>query len=162
MKNSSKKLISIFSSLLMSSPLLHTAVKASNPMLATANNSKLEEIRVKRVNKKGKLVVKFCKKMKDYKGYVKVSDKKFTISEATIVKPRKIVWLDTKISKKDTKDINTDNLLARYFDDKDSSEPLKVLDEGDCPAGVLPLIIIGAGIVAGAGGSGGSGSTSSN
>ena len=47
--------------------------------------------------------------------------------------------------------IKTDNLLSEG----------KVITDGDCPVGILPLLVIGAGIAIGGSG-GGSGSSSSN
>ena len=99
--------------------------------------------------------------MDNYAGYVEVYNKKFFVEKADLVKPKKIVWKNTNISKTKGNAINTDNLLARYKDE-DTQGSLKVLDNGSCGIGILPFILIGAGIAAGAGGSGGSGSSSSN
>ena len=155
MKNPTTKFISILLSTLASLNVL-------SPIMALENNETLEEVRVKRVNKKNKLVVKFCNKMKDYKGFVEVDNQKFQINEADVIKPRKIVWKDVDLPIQRGKSISTDNLIARYYDDKDNSEPLTVLSDGECGVGILPLFILGAGIAAGAGSGGGSGSTSSN
>ena len=154
MKNPTKKIISIALTALTSFSLL-------TPVKVLANSSELEEVKTKKVNKKGNLVVKFCSKLKDYEGFVEVDNQKFQINKADIIKPRKIVWKDVNLPTQKGQNINTDNLIARYFDDKDN-EPLAVLDDGECGVGILPLIIVGAGIAAGASGSGGSGSSSSN
>ncbi len=149
-----------FSSFFALLPLNQTSILASEILLANSNDDDIEEVRVKRVNKKGNLVVRFCGKLKDYKGYVEVENQKFMVKDADIVKPRRIVWKNTSLPKLRGEDISVDNLLARYKDE-DRSEPLRVVDEGSCAVGILPLIIVGAGIAVGAGGSG-SGSTSSN
>lgn len=162
MQSSNKIFISFISPFLIALPFIQTTAIASDLLVAADNDNKLEEIRRKKVNKEGNLVVKFCKKLKDYKGFVEVSDKKFTVEEADIIKPRKIVWKNTNLNKQKGKSIKTDYLKARYFDDEDNSEVLKVVDEGECGVGILPFIILGAGIAAGAGGSSTSGSTSSN
>ncbi len=148
-----------FSSFFALLPLNQTSIFASEILLAN-NNDDIEEVKVRRVNKKGNLVVRFCSELKDYKGYVEVDDKKFNIKDADIIKSKKIVWKDTNLPKLKDDDISVDNLFARYKDE-DVTEPLKVVDDGTCGVGILPFIIIGAGIAAGAGGSGG-GSTSSN
>ncbi len=139
-----------------------TSFSFLSPVMAFDSNRELEEIKAKKVNKRGNLVVKFCRKLKDYDGFVKVGNQKFAINEADKIKPRKIVWKDVNLPVQRGKNINTENLLARYFDDRDNSQPLTVLDKGNCQIGILPLIIIGAGIIAGSGSGGGSGSTSSN
>ena len=149
-----------FSSFLALLPLNQTSLLASDLLLANSNDDDIEEVKARRVNKKGNLVVRFCSKLKDYKGYVEVENQKFMVKDADIVKPRRIVWKNTSLPKLRGEDISVDNLLARYKDE-DRSEPLRVVDEGSCALGILPLIIVGAGIAAGAGGSG-SGSTSSN
>ena len=148
-----------FSSLFALLPLNHSSILASDILLANSYDD-IEEVRVKRVNKKGNLVVRFCNKLKDYKGYVEVDNKKFNVLDADIIKPRKIVWKNTNLPKLKGDDILVDNLLARYKDE-DTTEPLKIVDDGECAVGILPFILIGAGIAAGAGGSGGGG-TSSN
>ena len=148
-----------FSSFFALLPLNQTSILASEILLANNNDDDIEEVRVRRVNKKGNLVVKFCSKLKDYKGYVEVDNQIFNIKDADITKPRRIVWKDTNLPKLKGDDISVDNLLARYKDE-DSTVPLRVVDEGSCGVGILPFIIIG-GIVAAAGGAG-SGSTSSN
>ena len=148
-----------FSSFLAFLPLNQTSILASDILLANNNDEDIEVVSRRRVNKKGNLVVKFCSKLKDYKGYVEVKNQKFMVDDADIVKSRRIVWKNTSLPKLRGDDISVDNLLARYKDE-DRSEPLRVVDEGDCPVGILPFILIG-GIVAGAGG-GGSGTTSSN
>ena len=148
-----------FSSFFALLPLNQTSILASDILLANNNDDDIEEVRVKRVNKKGNLVVRFCSKLKDYKGYVEVDNQIFNIKDADIIKPRRIVWKETNLPKLRGDDISVDNLLARYKDE-DSTVPLRVVDEGSCGVGILPFILIG-GILAGAGG-GGSGSTSSN
>ena len=149
----------VFSSFLAVLPLNQASILASDILLANNNDEELEEVRVRRVNKKGNLVVKFCSKLKDYKGYVEVDNQIFNIKDADIIKPRRIVWKETNLPKLKGDDISVDNLLARYKDE-DSTVPLRVVDEGSCGVGILPFIVIG-GVLAGAGG-GGSGSTSSN
>ena len=148
----------LFSSFFALLPLNQTSILASDILLAN-NYEDIEEVRVKRVNKKGNLVVRFCSKLKDYKGFVEVDNQIFNVKDADIIKPRRIVWKETNLPKLRGDDISVDNLLARYKDD-DSTEPLRVVDEGSCAIGILPFILIG-GILAGAGG-GGSGSSSSN
>ena len=147
------------SSFLALLPLNQTSILASDILLAN-NNEDIEELTVRRVNKKGNLVVKFCSKLKDFKGYVEVENQIFNVKDADIIKPRRIVWKDTNLPKLKGDDILVENLFARYKDE-DSTEPLRVVDEGDCGVGILPFIVIAAGIAAGAGGSGGGG-TSSN
>jgi len=149
-----------FSSFLALLPLNQTSLLASDLLLANSNDDDIEEVKARRVNKKGNLVVRFCSKLKDYKGYVEVENQKFMVKDADIVKPRRIVWKNTSLPKLRGEDISVDNLLARYKDE-DRSEPLRVVDEGSCAVGILPFILLGAGIAAGAGGSG-SGGTSSN
>ena len=149
-----------FSSFLALLPLNQTSLLASDLLLANSNDDDIEEVKARRVNKKGNLVVRFCSKLKDYKGYVEVENQKFMVKDADIVKPRRIVWKNTSLPKLRGEDISVDNLFARYKNE-DRSEPLRVVDEGSCPVGILPFVIIGAGIAVGAGGSG-SGSTSSN
>ena len=155
MKNSTKKIISFAIATL-------ATFNVSSPLIASNNNRDLEEIKRKRINRNGDLVIKFCSKLKDYEGFVEVNNQKFQIVEADIIKPRKIVWKDVNLPKVKGSNIITENLLARYRDDRDNSEPLTVLDEGNCGVGILPLILIGAGIAVGAGSGGGSGSSSSN
>ena len=150
-----------FSSFLGFLPITQTSLLASDLFLANYIDEEIEEVRVKRVNKKGNLVVKFCSKLKDLEGYVEVNNQKFMVKDADKIKPRKIVWQNTNLPKLKGDVIEVNNLLARYYEEN-SQDPLKFLDEGECAAGILPLIFIGAGIVAGAGGSGGSGSSSSN
>ena len=147
-----------FSSIFALLPLNQTSLLASDILLAN-NDEDIEEVRVRRVNKKGNLVVRFCSKLKDYKGYVEVENQIFNIKDADVIKPRKIVWKETNLPKLRGEDISVDNLLARYKDE-DSTVPLRVVDEGSCGVGILPFIVIG-GILAGAAG-GGSGSSSSN
>lgn len=137
---------SIFSFL----PFQQVSIFASELLLATGNSS-LEEIKVKRVNKKGNLVVKFCNPLTDYSGYVQVQGQKFLVSDADVIKDKKIVWKDTTLSKTKGDSISTDNLLSEG----------KVILDGDCNTNaILPLLVIG-GIAIGAG-SAGSGGTSSN
>ena len=147
-----------FSSFFALLPLNQSSLLASDILLAN-NDEDIEEVRVKRVNKKGNLVVRFCSKLKDYKGYVEVDNQIFNINDADIIKPRRIVWKETNLPKLRGDDISVDNLLARYKDE-DSTVPLRVVDEGSCGVGILPFIVVG-GIIAGASG-GGSGSSSSN
>ena len=148
-----------FSSFLALIPLNQTSILASEILLAN-NDDEIEEVKARRVNKKGNLVVKFCSKLKDYKGFVEVDNQIFNVNDADIIKPRRIVWKDTNLPKFKGDDISVDNLFARYRDE-DKTVPLRVVDEGSCGVGILPLILIG-GIVAGASGGGGSGSSSSN
>jgi len=155
--NFGKLAISSFFALL---PLNQTSILASDILIANNNDEDIEEVKVKRVNKKGNLVVRFCSKLKDYKGYVEVNNQIFNVEDADVRKPRRVVWKDTNLPKLKGDDISVDNLFARYKDE-DITEPLRVVDEGDCPVGALPIIILG-GIVAGAASGGGSGSSSSN
>ena len=147
-----------FSSFFALLPLNQASLLASDILLAN-NDEDIEEVSAKRVNKKGNLVVRFCSKLKDYKGYVEVENQIFNVKDADIIKPRRIVWKETSLPKLRGDDILVDNLFARYKDE-DSTVPLRVVDEGSCGVGILPFIVIG-GILAGAGGSG-SGSSSSN
>ena len=147
-----------FSSFFALLPLNQASLLASDILLAN-NDEDIEEVRARRVNKKGNLVVKFCSKLKDYKGYVEVENQIFNVKDADIIKPRRIVWKETNLPKLRGEDIIVDNLFARYKDE-DSTVPLRVVDEGSCGVGILPFIVIG-GILAGASGSG-SGSNSSN
>ena len=140
-------------------PLNQASILASDILLAN-NDEDIEEVSVRRVNKKGNLVVKFCSKLKDYKGYVEVENQIFNVKDADVIKPRRIVWKETNLPKLRGDDISVDYLLARYKDE-DSTVPLRVVDEGSCGVGILPFIVIG-GILAGASGGGGGGSTSSN
>lgn len=149
-----------FSSFLALFPLNQFSLLASDILLVNNNYDDIEEVKVRRVNKKGNLVVKFCSKLKDYKGFVKVDNQIFNIEDADIIKPRKIVWKDTNLTKFKGDDISINNLLARYKDE-DKTEPLRVVDEGSCGAGIFPLLLLG-GVVAGVSGGGSSGSTSSN
>ena len=143
----------IFSSFLSFLPFQQLSVFSSELFLATGNDT-IEEIKVKKVNKKGNLVVKFCNELKDYSGYVEVQSQKFLITEADVIKGKKIVWKDTNLSKTKGDSINTDYLLSEG----------KMIINGDCASkGILPLVLIGAGLAIGAGSGGsGSGSTSSN
>ena len=141
----------IFSSFLSFLPFQQITIFASEFLLATGN-SPIEEIKVKRVNRKGNLVVKFCNPLTDYSGYVEVQSQKFLVSDADIKKGKKLVWKDTNLSKTKGLSISTDNLFSEG----------KVITEGDCDTGILPLLVIAAGIAIGAGSGGGSGSTSSN
>ena len=140
----------IFASFLSLLPLQQASVYSSELLIASGNGS-IEEIKHKKVNKKGDLIVKFCNSLTDYSGYVKVENQKFSISDADIIKDKKIVWKDTNLSKTKGDSISTENLLSEG----------KVIINGDCDTGILPLIVIGAGIAIGAG-SGGSGGSSSN
>ena len=148
-----------FSSIFALLPLNQASILASDILLANNNDDYIEEVRVRRVNKKGNLVVRFCSDLKDYEGYVEVENQKFYYDDADVRKPRRIVWKDTNLPRLKGDDISVDNLRARYTDE-DSDVPLRVVDEGSCAIGILPFIVIG-GILAGASG-GGSGSSSSN
>ena len=84
----------------------------------------------------------------------------FSLSKK-IVGSNKSHWKNTNLPSLKGESIDTSNLLARYKEEG-NQEPLKVLNNGDCQSiGILPLVIIGAGIAVGAGGSG-SGTSSSN
>ncbi len=148
-----------FSSFFALLPLNQASLLASDILLAN-NDEDIEEVSAKRVNKKGNLVVRFCSKLKDYKGYVEVENQIFNVKDADVIKPRRIVWKETNLPRLRGDDISVDNLLARYKDEN-STVPLRVVDEGSCGVGILPFIVIG-GILAGASGGGGGGSTSSN
>ena len=56
---------------------------------ATPADARSTVAKVKRVNKKGKLVVKFCNSLTDYSGYVKVQNQKFLVSDADVIKEKK-------------------------------------------------------------------------
>ena len=140
----------IFASFLSFLPFQQISMFASELLLATGNDA-IEEIKVKRVNKKGNLVVKFCNSLTDYSGYVKVEGQKFLVSDADVIKSKKLVWKNTNLSKTKGDFISTDNLLSEG----------KVIIDGDCDGNILPLLVI-AGLAIGAGSGGGSGSTSSN
>ena len=141
----------IFASFLSFLPFQHVSIFASELLLATGNDP-IEEIKVKRVNKEGKLVVKFCNTLTDYSGYVEVQSKKFLVSDADVIKGKKLVWKDTNLSKTKGESIITDNLLSEG----------KIIVDGDCDSRILPLLVIAGGIAIGASSSGGSGSSSSN
>ena len=141
----------IFASFLSFLPFQQVSIFASELLLATGNDP-IQELKVKRVNKKGNLVVKFCNTLTDYSGYVEVQSKKFLVSDADIKKGKKLVWKDTNLSKTKGDSINTDNLLSQG----------KVIIDGNCDIGILPLLVVAGGIAIGAGSGGGSGSTSSN
>tara|TARA_B100000212_G_C27382871_1_gene537905 strand:- start:173 stop:589 length:417 start_codon:yes stop_codon:yes gene_type:complete len=114
--------------------------------------SELEEIKVKKsVNSKGNLVVKFCSNLDDYSGFVEVENKKFMVSSADVANDKKIVWKDTNLTKTKGDNINTNNLLSEG----------KVIVDGNCNIGILPIVIL-TGIAIGAASGGGSGSSSSN
>ncbi len=148
----------LLSTILSVLPFSQTSIIASE-LITAQNNSDIEEIRKSKITKTGRLVIKFCEKLKDYDGYVMVDNKKFNVSDADVIKPRKIVWKDTNLSKSQL--INTDNLKARYFDE-DTSTSLEYVVQGDCPATLPILPIIAIGIAIGAGSGGGSGSSTSN
>ena len=148
------------SSFLALIPLSQTTLFASELLLAN-NNEEIEEVKLRKVNKKGKLVIRFCSKLKDYKGYVEVKNQIFNVQDAVVRKPRRIVWKNTGLPRLKGDAISIDNLSARYYDEE-RTEPLRVVDEGSCPVGILPIILIGAGIAVGAGSGGGSGSSTSN
>ena len=157
MKNTSVNLVKLaFSSFFALLPLNQTSILASDLLLAN-NNDDIEEVRVRRVNKKGNLVVRFCNKLKDYKGFVEVGNQTFNVRDADIIKPRRIVWKETNLPKMKGDTISVDNLFARY-QDENTTDPLRVVEEGSCGVGILPFVIIGAGIAAGAGGTGSSSS----
>ncbi len=140
----------LFSSLITVLPFNQLAVFSSDLLIAN-NNSALEELKNSKVNKKGQLIVKFCSKLSNYSGFVEVQNKKFFVEDAKNFKDKKLVWYNTNLPKLKSTSINTGNL---------SSNNKKIVD-GDCDGvGILPLIILGAGIAVG--GSGGSGSSSSN
>ena len=123
-----------FSSFLALIPLNQTSILASEILLAN-NDDEIEEVKARRVNKKGNLVVKFCSKLKDYKGFVEVDNQIFNVNDADIRKPRRIVWKDTNLPKFKGDDISVDNLFARYRDE-DKTVPLRVVDEGSCGVGI--------------------------
>ena len=75
-----------FSSFFALLPLNQASLLASDILLAN-NDEDIEEVSVRRVNKKGNLVVKFCSKLKDYKGYVEVENQIFNVKDADIIKP---------------------------------------------------------------------------
>ena len=150
--------ISLF---LLSVPFNSLGIFASELLIANNDDDQIEEVSRRRVNKKGKLIVRFCKKLKDYDGYVEVDNKKFLVDDADIIKPRRIAWKNTNLPEQEGDDISVDNLVARYFKEN-IEEPLRVVDEGSCGVGILPLIIIGAGVAIGGGSGGGSGSSSHN
>ena len=152
---------SFFSTFLITFPFFQTSLLASDVLIVQNDFDKLETISKKKINKEGKLVIKFCDKLKNYTGYVEVDNKKLFIENADLIKPKKIIWKNTNLGITKGNAINTDNLLARY-NDEDSQEPLKILDNGRCGIGILPLLVIGAGIAVGAGGSGGSGGSGSS
>ena len=87
-----------FSSFFALIPFHQGSILASEIFLAT-NNGEIEEIKVKRVKKNGNLVVKFCNSLTDYSGYVEVQNKKFLVSDADVIKDKKLVWKDTNLSK---------------------------------------------------------------
>ena len=141
-------------------PNVYTFSLASEVLLVNQNIESIEEIKKSKIRKNGKLVVKFCNKLKNYDGYVSVAGKKFFASDADIIKPKKLVWLDSGFTRDNSKLIDTDSLKANYYDE-DSSEQPKTLLKGDCPGGFpLAALAIVAGIAAAGGG--GSGSSSSN
>ena len=141
----------IFASFLSFLPFQQLSVFGSEYLFA-ASKEPIEEIKVKRVNKKGNLVVKFCSDLKDYSGYVEVESQKFLVSNADVIKGKKIVWKNTSLTKTKGDSITTDNLFSEG----------KVIVDGDCNTGILPILLLGAGIAIGAGSGGGSGSNSSN
>ena len=130
----------IFASFLSFFPLQQSTIFASEFLLATGN-SQIEEIKVKRVNRKGNLVVKFCNSLTDYSGYVEVQSQKFLVSDADVIKGKKLVWKDTSLSKTKGDSISTDNLFSEG----------KVIIDGDCDGSILPLLVIASGIAIGAG-----------
>ncbi len=141
----------IFASFLSFLPFHQIQIYSSELFLATTNQS-IEEIKRKKVKKNGNLVVKFCSELKDYSGYVEVQSQKFLVSDADVIKGKKIVWKDTNLSKAKGSSINTNNLLSEG----------KVVLDGDCGTGILPILLLGGAIAIGAGSGGGSGSSSSN
>ena len=97
------------------------------------------------------MIVSFCNKLSDLSGYVEVENSKFMVKDADLISEKKLVWENTNLSKTKGDSINTNGLF---------SEGSTVIS-GNCGVGILPLIIIGAGIAIGAG-SGGSSSDTSN
>ena len=154
MKAHLKKLNKItITSLLSILSFQYLPLLASEVLVAENNSDTIEELKVKKVRKNGKLVVKFCNKLSDLSGYVEVQNKKFFVNDASLVKGKKLVWKNTNLSPTKNGDtIKTAHLLSAD----------KVIVDGNCDGlGILPFILIGAGIAAGSG-SGGSGSSSSN
>ena len=142
-------------------PSVYSASSASEILIVNQSIESIEEIKKSKIRNNGKLVVKFCTKLKDYEGFVSVAGKKFFASEADIKKPKKLVWFDSGFKKDSSKLIDTDSLKANYFDE-DSSENTKTVLKGDCPGGFpLAALAIVAGVAAASGG-GGSGGSSSN
>ncbi len=141
----------IFTTLLSFVPFQQLAVSSSELLVANGDEI-IEEIKIKKVNKKGDLVVKFCDCLTDLSGYVEVQGKKFLVSDADVVKGKKIIWKDTNLSKTKRKSISTDNLYSEG----------KVIGDGNCGIGIVPLLVIGAGLAIGGASGGGSGSSSSN
>ena len=74
------------------------------------------------------------------------------VSDADVIKGKKLVWKDTNLSKTKGGSISTNNLLSEG----------KTIIDGDCDNSILPILAIAAGIAIGAGSGGGSGSSSSN
>jgi len=144
-KNLSK---AIFSSFLAFIPLQQVSLLSSELL---ASNEVIEQLKSSKVKKNGNLVVKFCDELSDFSGYVEVGGKKFAVDTADTVKPKKLVWKDTNLPKSKSIDISTSNLLSDG----------KVVLDGDCNSNILPILLLGAGIIAAGGGSG-SGSSSSN
>ena len=138
-----------FSSLLTILPFQQLTLQASEILIA--NGDSIEEVKAKKVTKNGKLIVSFCNKLSDLSGYVEVENSKFNVSDADVISEKKLVWENTNLSKTKGDLINTNSLF---------SEGSRIVS-GNCGVGILPLIVIGAGIAIGAG-SGGSSSSTSN
>ena len=135
-----------FSSLLTILPFQQLTLQASEILIA--NGDSIEEVKAKKVTKNGKLIVSFCNKLSDLSGYVEVENSKFNVSDADLISEKKLVWENTNLSKTKGDSINTNGLF---------SEGSTVISGVD---GILPLIVIGAGIAIGAGSGGSSGDTS--
>ena len=86
------------------------------------------------------------------KQFVEVQNKKFLVSNADVKGDKKIVWKDTNLSKTKRKSIITDNLYSEG----------NIIGDGNCGIGIVPLLVIGAGLAIGGASGGGSGSSSSN
>ena len=78
----------IFASFLSLIPFQQVSIYASELLLANGDDT-IEEVKVKKVNKRGSLVIKFCNSLTDYSGYVEVQNQKFLISDADVIKRKK-------------------------------------------------------------------------
>ncbi len=141
----------VFSTVIALIPIHQSSLIASELLIATSENEAIEEIKVKKVKKNGNLIVKFCSDLSDFSGYVTVENKQFLVSKADVIKGNKIVWKDTDLSKTKGDSIDTNSLYSEG----------KVILDGNCKVGILPIILLGGALAIGAGSSG-SGSTSSN